>query len=46
MFESEVGAHLYVILEIGKGGLAGYLVRIEVGFGVNASEYALDNKLG
>ena len=41
----EVGMYLYVMLEIGKGGLYIHLVRIEVVFEVATSEYSLDNKL-
>ena len=37
--------YLYVMLEIGKGGLYIHLVRIEVVFEVATSECYLDNKL-
>ena len=42
----EVYAHLSMMLEISKGSLSGYFVRIEVGLKVDTSDYALDNKLG
>ena len=34
-----------VILEVGKGGLAGELVQIEVVFEVASGKYALDDEL-
>ena len=44
--ELDIGAYLSVILEVGKGGLSGELVRIEVGFGVTSGKYPMYDELG
>ena len=42
----DIGAHMLVMMDVGKGGLSGVLSLIEFGFEVTAGEYALDYELG
>ena len=44
--ELEIGAYLWVIMYVGKGGLAVKFVRVKVGFEVAVGNYLLYDEMG